>query len=553
MARPGHADLVVTGRIATLDGRDGPGWIEALAIAGGRVLAAGSRAEIHGLASAGSRTIRLLADEVALPGLTDAHLHLAEAAMARVRVDLRNATSIEELRARVRVAASAAPGDDAWIEGSGWDPDRLGGWPTAADLERAAPGLRIALWAHDHHALLVSDRALAEAGIDGRGDSDGGLIRRDTEGRATGVLHESATRLVTDRLPPPSVSTLETAVAALVRDLLALGIVAVHDPGGLTAGSGLGAPIEAYRRLAADGALGLRLHASIRVEQLAAAGAQGLRSGGSIGPDPRDRLRLGWLKTFADGTLGSRTAALIDQLERIDGEPPAPYDGFGVWLTPPDELRRLAAAAARIGIATQVHAIGDAAVRAALDALEPTAGATPLMPRIEHVQLVADADIGRFAARGIAASVQPIHLRSDAAGARRLWGSRAETRGYPLGSLARSGAVMPFGTDAPVEPEDPWPGIACAVTRSAASWEPGTAPFGPGNAVTLWRAIRAACVDPAVSAGETDRGRLVAGHRADLVVLAAGAVEAPVEVDGALWHARPRLVLLDGEVAAGDR
>ncbi len=147
--------------------------------------------------------------------------------------------------------------------------------------------------------------------------------------------------------------------------------------------------------------------------------------------------------------------------------------------------------------------------------------------------------------------MQPIHVRSDAEKARRLWGPRAEERGYALGALAASGAVIPIGTDAPVEPLDPWPGLACAVTRSAPSWAAGTPPFGPGNALGLWRAVRAACVDPAISAGETDRGRLVAGHRADMVVLSAAAFHEPVEVGGALWNARPRLVLLDGRPAAG--
>ena len=113
-----------------------------------------------------------------------------------------------------------------------------------------------------------------------------------------------------------------------------------------------------------------------------------------------------------------------------------------------------------------------------------------------------------------------------------------------------SGAVVPFGTDAPVEPPDPWPGIACAVTRAAPSWRAGTPPLGPRHAVSLWRAIRAACVDPAISAGEADRGRLAPGCRADVVVLPAAVVREPVEVGGALWHARPRLVLVDGEVVA---
>jgi predicted amidohydrolase YtcJ len=110
---------------------------------------------------------------------------------------------------------------------------------------------------------------------------------------------------------------------------------------------------------------------------------------------------------------------------------------------------------------------------------------------------------------------------------------------------------MPFGTDAPVEPVDPWPGIACAVTRLAPTWPPDIAPFGPGNAIDLWRSLRAACVDPAISAGERDRGRLVAGHRADIVVLDTAALREPVEAGGALWHARPSLVLVDGVVVAG--
>jgi predicted amidohydrolase YtcJ len=206
--------------------------------------------------------------------------------------------------------------------------------------------------------------------------------------------------------------------------------------------------------------------------------------------------------------------------------------------------------AAALGVTTQIHGIGDAAVRAALDALAPTVGRTALMPRVEHTQLVHPDDVPRFASLGVAASLQPVHLRADAAKARRLWGDRADARAFAIGDLDRAGAVIAFGTDAPVEPVDPWPGLACAVTRAARDWPAGTAPLGPAQALPLWRAIRAACVDPALSAGERDRGRLVAGCRADVVVLPAAAVTEPVEVGGSLWAARPRRVLLDGEVVA---
>jgi predicted amidohydrolase YtcJ len=546
----------VTGRIATLAGDDGPAWVEAVAIGAGRVLAAGRRSEIEPLAGRATSRLALAPGEVAIPGLTDAHLHLVDAALARMQVDLEGSTSMDELAARIHGRLGSGAGDRVadreWITGGGWDADRLGRWPTAGDLEPLAPGRLMALWAHDHHALLVSRAALRAAGIDDdRADPAGGVIRHGPDGAATGVLHENAARLVADLVPGPAEDEVVAALSALVPQLVALGVVAVHDPGGLAIQEGLGHGIGAYRGLAANGALGVRVHACVRPEQLGSASTAGLRSGRSLGSDPRERLRMGWLKTFADGSLGSRTAALLTPLEPVAGEPPGPNAGLGVWMTSPEVLRGHVDRAAAAGIATQIHAIGDAAVRAALDVLAPTAGRLPLMPRVEHAQLIDDADVARFVRAGIAASVQPVHIRSDVDKARRLWGSRADARAFPLAGLAGSGAVVAFGTDAPVEPVDPWPGIACAVTRSAPTWPGTTPPLGGRHALGLWRAIRAACVDPALTAGETDRGRLVPGHRADLVVLAGDAVREPVEVDGALWHARPRLVLIDGEVAAG--
>ena len=542
-------ELVLAGRIATLAGDRGPAWVEALAISGGRVVAAGRRDDIGSLAGSATRRLELAPDEAAIPGLTDAHLHLASAALARQSVDLAGATTIAALVERFRASAASHPNLETWIDGGGWDPDALGRWPTAGDLELAAPGRRVALWAHDHHALLASARALAEAGVgDASRDPAGGLIRRDADGRATGVLHEAAAGLVAARIPPAGAARIAEAIEGLAAELVGLGVVAVHDPGMLAPADGLGGAVAAYRALAADGRLDVRVHACVRPEQLEAAIAEGLRSGAPLGPDPLGRLHMGWLKTFADGSLGSRTAALLEPLEPLPDEPAPPNGGLGVWLTPPEELSAQARRAAANGIATQIHGIGDAAVRAALDALAGTAGATPLMPRIEHAQLVADADLPRFAALGVAASMQPVHVRSDAAKARRLWGARAEARGYALAGILASGAVVAAGTDAPVEPADPWPGVACAVTRSGRDWAPGTPPFGPQHALDLWQSLRSWSVGPAVTAGEVDRGRLTPGQRADLVVLPAAALATPVEPGGALWRARPRLVLMDGRV-----
>lgn len=545
------ADLLITGRIATLAGDAGPGWVEAVAVAAGRVIAAGAAADVTALAGPATRRLALAPDEVAIPGLTDAHLHLAEAALARQRVNLDDARSIGTIVERVRDAARRRPDPEAWIEGAGWDADLLERWPTADDLEGAAPGRRIAIWAHDHHALLASHRALGEAGVgDGTADPDGGVIRRAGDGSATGVLHESAARLVTALVPLPATGDVTAALRPMISELVSLGVVAAHDPGGVSERSDLDGGIAAYRRLAGAGELGMRVHPCVRPEQLDAVEAEGLRSGAPLGPDPMDRLRLGWLKTFADGSLGSRTAALIVPLEQLAGEAAPPNDGYGVWLTPPAELAAQVARAASLGVTTQIHGIGDAAVRAALDVLAPHVGRTPLMPRVEHTQLVDPTDIPRFAALGVAASMQPVHVRSDAAKARRLWGGRGEAYAYAFARLAAAGAVIAFGTDAPVEPVDPWTGIACAVTRSSPEWPSGMAPYGADNAIPLWAAIRAACVGPAVTAAEgASRGRLVAGHRADVVVLPAAAVTEPVEVGGALWNARPHRVLLDGVVA----
>jgi hypothetical protein len=341
---------------------------------------------------------------------------------------------------------------------------------------------------------------------------------------------------------------LEAALIAVGRELVSLGVVACHDPGGVAPDPDLDYSYPAYARLSESGRLPLRVHASMRDDALDTALAGGLRSGLVLGADPDGRARVGWQKCFADGSLGSRTAALLEDIEPEPDQPLPEDRRRGVWITPPDELTAMVARAAAGGIATQIHGIGDAAVRAALDALTAERRALPLMPRVEHAQMVHPDDRGRFAAGGIAASVQPVHLGSDAEKARRLWGERAETRGYTWASLARTGAVVAFGTDAPVESFDPWPGIALAVRREDPHWPAGTPEFAPSEALSLDRAIRAACIDPAISAKETDRGRLVPGQRADIAVVPAAALDDPVEPGGALATARPSMVLLDGEV-----
>jgi predicted amidohydrolase YtcJ len=543
-------DMLITGRIATLGGDSGFGWVEAIGIRGGRVAFAGSEVDLETRADPFTERIRLDPDQVAIPGLTDAHLHLTQAALASRHVDLGDAATLDDGLERLRAAHERLP-DGAWLEGHGWDSDRWGSWPTADALETVAPGRWAVLWAHDHHALWASHAALRAADLPS-GDPAGGVIRRIPDGprrgEPEGVLYEAASRFVTVHVPAPTGDELDAALIEVGQDLVRLGVVACHDPGGVAPDPDLQYSFPAYARLSDNGRLPLRVHACMRDDAVAAAIEGGHRSGARLGSNPDGRATVGWQKCFADGSLGSRTAALLEDIETEPDRPLPSELRKGVWMTEPDGLRERAERAAAGGIATTIHAIGDAAIRAALGVLEPLAATSPLMPRIEHVQMLHPDDRPRFAAAGIAASVQPVHLGSDALQARKLWGDRAEAEGYTWKSIADTGAVMPFGTDAPVEPYDPWPGLALAVRREDARWPTGTPVYAPEQSLTLDRALRANCVDPAVSAKETDRGRLTVGQRADVVVIAAASLDAPVTPSGPLSTTRPQLVLLDGKV-----
>jgi len=533
-------DALVSGRVATFAGDHGFGWVEAVGIRGGRVAFAGSAVELETRADPHTLRIELEPGEIAIPGLTDAHLHLLEAAAAAEHVDLTDAATLGDGLALLATTNSSLPAG-SWLLGAGWDQRRWGRWPTAADLAAVTPGRPAALWSFDHHAVWASPEALAIAGLDlDSPDPDGGIIRRLADGSPEGVLLENAGSLLTARIPVPGPNEIRRLAGAMGRRLVALGVVGVHDPGTIVPDPTL-ASLDVYAAMADAGEIPIRVHACLRAEGLALAAERGLQSGARLGTSPDGRATVGWLKLFADGTLGSQTAALLD--------PRAGSDGRGVFLTPPDDLRDLAGRAGDAGIASQVHAIGDAAARAALDALEPTVGRVALMPRVEHVQLLHPDDLPRFAAGGIAASVQPVHLRDDAATARRDWGERAEAWGYPWQSLLGSGAVLAFGTDAPVEPIDPWPGIAMAVLRRHPGWGSDVPAFGPDEALTLEQALRAATIGPPTTAREPDRGRLVPGARADLIVLPASPRESVEDASRGFAAVRPRLVMIDGEVA----
>ncbi|HKZ92366.1 MAG TPA: amidohydrolase [Candidatus Limnocylindrales bacterium] len=541
------AELIISGRIATLRGAAGFGWVEALAIHHGCVVATGSLDDLETLAGSITKRWQLGRHLLVTPSITDAHLHLIDAALAAGQLDLSSldvagvAGAIAG-RHRQRLAAGDARG---WLLGHGWSLADLGGRPGRELLDEAAPGRPVALWSHDHHARWLSSEALRVAAIIGRDDPPAGRLERDTGGQPTGILYEQAAGLVDAAIPEATASQVESAVSAYARVLAGLGVASVHDPGGVAPDPLLHGGPTRYRAMASAGGLPLRVTASVREEQLELAIEMGFRSGRPEGERPSGRYRDGWLKAFSDGALGSRTAALLAPYESDDPAGPPPGGALGMRLRTPERLAELARRAAQAGIASQIHAIGDAAVRATLDVLETVPPVPGAMHRIEHAQLVHPADLPRFAGAGIAASVQPCHLLSDAEAARAAWGARSATA-FPLGDLDRQGTLLPFGTDAPVEPPDPWPGIAAAVTRRGAGW-PAHAAFGPRQAVSLARALRGACLDGPRSARAADEGHLDVGARADLLILPAEPFDGPASAEQ-LASVRPLATMLDGSV-----
>jgi predicted amidohydrolase YtcJ len=442
-----------------------------------------------------------------LPGLTDAHIHLESLARMKIEVDLEATRSLEDALARVRRHAAKLPAD-AWIVGRGWYNDawRDPRFPHRRPLDEAGAGRPAFLVRKDAHSAWVSSAALAAAGIAGdTPDPPGGVIDRDAAGEATGILRENAMDLVRRRAARPSAGRMDAAMAATLRDLSRLGITSVHS---------MDRPIAfaSLSRLRARRPLPVRVTWNLPAARLEHAERLGLRGG--VGDD---HLRIWGVKAFLDGSLGSRTAEMLD--------------GSGVPVLPQDELVDLARRCAASDLSLCLHAIGDAAVRRALDALEPLSGASPRWrPRIEHAQCVDPADVPRFRRAGVIASMQPVHAVADRELADREWPRRAGYA-YAWRPLLDAGAVLAFGSDAPVEPADPLLGLDAATSwRRRAAWHPELA-------LTPAQALRAYTAGPAYAAGMEDRlGRLRPGLLCDLTVIDEGRVVATVVGGEVTWR-----------------
>jgi len=500
------------------------GGADAVLVRDGRIAAVGRAAELAA-ASPGARRLDARGATVT-PGLADAHLHFVPWARSLRQADLNGARTRAEALARVSAALAADPGD-APLVGRGWD---ASGWeapPHREALDALAPARPVLLHSHDFHALWVNSEALRRAGVSrATADAPSAVFVRDASGEPTGVARENAVRvfagLEAEAGPAVSAALLDEAAAVLH----ASGITWVHDY------QRNDEDFSRMRQLARRRRLRVLQH--FGPEQLPALAAAGRPSGSGDA-----WFRVGGLKLFADGTLGSRTAALLAPW--LD----APGDGMDVL--PREELLRLVRWAAELRMTVAIHAIGDRAVRYALDAIEASGAAlraAALPPRIEHVQLLDPADHGRFAKLGVVASLQPQHCVNETDAALSAWGERC-AHSYPWKSLLASGAMLAFGSDAPVEPPMPWLGLHAAVARTAPDGAPPDG-FYPAERLVLDEALAAYTEGAAAVAGVAGMlGTLAPGAEGDLVVWDRDLCAAPPQ---GILAARPAATVLAGDI-----
>ena len=500
------ADLIVTARhIYTVD-PDRP-TVEALAVRGGLIAFAGSEREAMALSGPRTRMLRL-GDATVIPGIVDAHLHLLGLGTALRTVDLTGTRSYATVVDRVVARARAATAGE-WIMGRGWDqnawPDTR--FPTEEALSRAVPDHPVALRRVDGHALLANARALEAAGITAATpDPPGGRIVRNADGSPTGVLVDNAMALVERAVPPPSAEELRARIVAAVAEVNRWGLTGIHDPG-VTDGT-----IALYHELARAGRFSLRDYVMVAGDSDDVASA--FRRGPQQALDD-GHLWIRAIKLYADGAMGSRGAALLEDYSDDPGN-------RGLLVTDTNEIRRIAIEALRHGFQVCTHAIGDRGNRLTLDAYEAALDSVPVADhrfRIEHAQVLSRQDIPRFAALGVIPSMQTSHQTSDMYWIANRLGPTRVLGAYAWRSLLNTGVVIPNGTDAPVEAVNPMIRFHAAVTRQDADGWPAGGWF-PAERMTRDEALRSLTIWPAYAAFmEQVAGSLTPGKYADFTVL----------------------------------
>jgi predicted amidohydrolase YtcJ len=515
--------------------------VQAVAVRDGRVVAAGTDAEMAPLVGTRTQLVEL-AGRLVTPGFNDAHIHFASGGAALLAVNLIGTTSLAEIERRLAAGVAAAqPGE--WVVGRGWDHTRLpreevgpDGWPRRELLDRVAPGNPVFLARVDGHVAWLNRRALEAAGIGPRtrAPQGGEIVRDPRTGEATGILKESAIGLVEGRIPDPTPAQVRRGIRAALDMAARTGVTSVQT-------SASAADVRAYREMVDRDSLTVRVYAW---HPLSRERIRDFRELGITAGSGSDWLRTGMLKGYTDGTLGSRTAYMLEPFADD-------HATHGLAQYTNAQLDSLVTAADAAGLQVILHAIGDAANRQALDAFERAAranGTSGRRHRVEHAQILDRADIPRFARLGVIASMQPTHATSDMRWAEtRIGRERAAEGAYVWRSLLDAGATVVFGTDFAVEPMAPVEGIYSAVTRQSRE-EPGTPPGGwlPEQRLTREEAIRLYTAASAYGEWqEARKGTLRPGMLADLVVWDRDLLTVP---EAEILKAVPDLTVVGGRV-----
>jgi predicted amidohydrolase YtcJ len=507
--------LLLNGNLHTLEESRPRASAVAVDPESGRFVEVGDDMDVHSLARSSTEIVDLQGRTV-LPGFIDAHTHLLLLAQRRIEVDLGTARSEEDAADRVRQRASIQPAG-TWIMGQGWNRNTWPGqvFPTKASLDSAAPTHPVALWDYAHHALWVNSQALKRADINARRDNpQHGRINRDGAGDPTGVLFEAgATDLIEQVREPLSNEVVMAGLRGVVSELNRLGITGVHN---LAAPGKNDRDLHLLQQLRREGEQTLRVLVYAAQESLSDPMFLRLLTGGAD-----SYLQIGGIKIFLDGALSLQTAAT---LESYKGQP----TNFGLLTATQPEVQMAVENAVGATLGVAIHAIGDRAVRTALDAIEASLksdvmrGQLAQLPamrfRLEHVQLAAPSDIIRMARLGVIGSIQPFAAVADREIAEMYWGAR-HRRAYAYQSMIQRGVRLALGSDLPIDPYHPFRIIHAAVTRQNDE-QPELAPWVPQQALTTSQAIWA-YTRGASHAGGTDhqQGSIARGKFADLIVL----------------------------------
>jgi predicted amidohydrolase YtcJ len=504
--------VVLHGRVWTGEARRP--WAEAVAVRGERVAAVGSEAEIEALAGPLTRRLEARGGMVT-PGFIDAHVHFLDGGFGLGSVQLRDAGSREEFVRRIAAYAKTQP-RGGWILGGDWDHQLWGGELPRRDwIDAVTPDNPVWVNRLDGHMSLANSAALRAAHVTAAtADPAGGTIVRAAGGEPAGVLKDNAMALVDAAVPEPSPAVQDQALTAAMRYVAAHGVTSV-------AHMGTWEDLAVFRRAHAAGKLTTRIDAAVPL-----ATWQRLRDEIAAHGRGDDWLRIGGLKGFVDGSLGSHTALFFapfsDLPSAASAGAAASTPDTGLLVNRPEDLYAWTAGADRAGLQVIVHAIGDRAINLQLGIDERVAredGPRDRRFRIEHAQHLAPADVARFAALGIIASMQPYHAIDDGRWAEKVIGAERIKTTYAFRSLLDARARLAFGSDWPVAPADPLAGIYAAVTRRTLD---GKNPNGwvPEQKITVEEALAAYTRDAAfASFAENRKGTLATGKLADLVVL----------------------------------